>query len=116
VQTAKKDEFMGLYFRNSNAMSPVLYYTGESTSTLSFIATGGQLEVYFLFKGTPKQIIKQYQNIVGKPHLPPFWSLGWHASSSAYTNLTELANNVDEYAKAGIPLEGVWLDYPWQSS
>jgi len=60
VQTGKQDEFMGLYFRNSNAMSPVLTFNDNSTSTLSFIATGGQLEIYFMFKGSPKDIIKQY--------------------------------------------------------
>lgn len=67
VQTAKKGEFFGIYFRNANAMSPVITYTGDSTSTLSFITTGGQIEIYFMFKGGPKDIIKQYQSIIGKP-------------------------------------------------
>ena len=28
VQTAVPGEFVGIYFRNSNAMSPVIQYTG----------------------------------------------------------------------------------------
>jgi len=60
IQTANKGEYFGLFFRNTNAMSPVITFTGDSTSTLSYITTGGQLEIYFMFKGTPKEIIAQY--------------------------------------------------------
>lgn len=59
IQTSKPDEFMGVFFRNSNAMSPLITYNG-SGSTLSFITTGGQLQIYFFFQGSPKQIIKAY--------------------------------------------------------
>ena len=79
---------MGVYFRNTNAMSPVLKFTGDSTSTLSFISIGGDIEIYFMFKGTPKQIIKQYQNIIGLPSLPPFWALGWHSATMGLDNQT----------------------------
>jgi len=41
VQTAVKGEYMGIYFRNSNAMSPVITYTGTDSSTFSYITTGG---------------------------------------------------------------------------
>jgi alpha-glucosidase (family GH31 glycosyl hydrolase) len=51
---------------------------------LSYISTGGTIEIYFMFKGSAKEIIKQYQNIVGLPALPPFWALGWHAASNNY--------------------------------
>jgi alpha-glucosidase (family GH31 glycosyl hydrolase) len=68
---------MGIFFRNSNAMSPVITYEGEKEAILSYITIGGQLEMYFMFSGTPKEIIKQYQNIIGKPSLPPLWALGW---------------------------------------
>jgi alpha-glucosidase (family GH31 glycosyl hydrolase) len=58
VQTAKAGEYMGVFFRNSNAMSPVITYTGVKESKLSYITTGGQIEIYFFFKGGPKDIIK----------------------------------------------------------
>ena len=81
VQTAVKGEFMGIYFRNSNAMSPVIRYTDGGKAVLSYISTGGNIEIYFMQKASAKEIIASYQNIVGKPSLPPFWALGWHASS-----------------------------------
>jgi alpha-glucosidase (family GH31 glycosyl hydrolase) len=87
VQTAVKGEYMGIYFRNSNAMSPVISYTGTSQSTFSYITTGGNVEMYLILNaGGPKEVIRQYQNIIGKPVLPPLWSLGWHAAAYAYQN------------------------------
>lgn len=113
VQTAVKGEFFGMFFRNSNAMSPVIQYKDEDEALLSFITTGGQLEIYFMFKGSAKQIIQAYQNIVGKPSLPPLWAMGWNTASRGYTNLTSVVNNINYYEAYDIPLEGVWLDVPY---
>jgi hypothetical protein len=60
VQTATPGEYMGLYFRNTNAQSPVLKHNDDGTSVLSYITVGGQIDVFFFFKGTAKQIINQY--------------------------------------------------------
>jgi alpha-glucosidase (family GH31 glycosyl hydrolase) len=80
---------MGIFFRNSNAMSPVITYKDEDEATLSYITTGGQVEIYFMFKGTAKQIISAYQNLVGKPALPPLWSLGWNVGSRSYKTIDD---------------------------
>lgn len=90
VQTNKTTEYLGVFFRNSNAMSPVIRHLNDSKSLFSYITTGGQIEIYFMFKGSAKTIIQKYQNIVGKPSLPPMWTLGWHASAYAYSDQTLL--------------------------
>ena len=71
--------------------------------------------MYLMFNGAPKDIIKQYHKIIGKPVLPPFWSLGWHAAAYAYTDQTQVQTNIDNYASAGIPLEGIWLDIEYMN-
>lgn len=49
VQTATPGIFIGLYFRNANAMTPVLRFSQtDSTSILSFITIGGQIELYIV--------------------------------------------------------------------
>ena len=113
VQTKDPQEFLGIFFRDSNAQSPVLVFNQDGSSTLSYITTGANLEIFFFFKGTAKQIISQYQSFVGLPSLPPFWALGWHASSYGYSNMEKLQENIQGYADAKIPLEGVWLDIPY---
>jgi len=37
----KRGLYMGIYFRNSNAMTPVIRFNDDGTSTLSFITIGG---------------------------------------------------------------------------
>lgn len=77
VQTSQVNDYIGIFFRNSAAQSPVVSYTTYGKTVLSYISIGGQIEVYFFIHGTAKEIISQYQNQFGKPQLPPYWSLGW---------------------------------------
>lgn len=109
VESGTKGEFFGIYFRNTNAMSPVISYTGDSTSTLSYITTGGQIEMYVMMRGTPKQIIKQYQNIVGLPLLPPMWALGWHIGSISAHDEDQILQHINSYA-TDIPFESIWIE------
>lgn len=79
VQTAKKGEFFGMWFRNSNAQSPLIKYDNTTGgSTLSYITTGGLIEIYFFIHGSAKEVIKNYHWAIGRPELPPFWALGWN--------------------------------------
>jgi len=72
--------------------------------------------MYFFTKGTAKQIISAYQNMVGKPTLPPFWALGWHASSANYTSVDKIKDVVQKYSEHKIPLESIFLDNSYLSS
>ena len=58
IQGKKSNQFVGMFFRNSNAQSPVVKFNGDGTSTLSYITTGGILEVYFFLYGSAKVIIQ----------------------------------------------------------
>lgn len=98
VQTATKGDFIGIFFRNSNAQSPVLKYTDGGKSILSYITTGGQIEAYFFIHGSAKDIIAQYQTMFGKPNLPPFWSLGWQQASWKYIDRATVEDVIDKYA------------------
>lgn len=57
IQTQQKDEWMGIFFRNSNAQSPVISMRDDGNYTISYVSTGGQLEMYFFTKGGSKEII-----------------------------------------------------------
>ena len=80
-----KNDFIGLYFRNSNAQSPVIVFNDDGTSTLSYITTGGNIELYMFMHGSAKAVIQQYQQIIGTPVLPPLWALGWQQASWKYS-------------------------------
>jgi hypothetical protein len=43
-----------MYFKNSNAQNPVIRYTPEGKTILSYVTLGGNLEVYFFIHGSAK--------------------------------------------------------------
>ena len=106
---------MGIYFRNTNAASPIITHKNNTEATISYITTGGHIEIYFFLKDTAKGIIKAYQQFIGKPSLPPFWALGWHVSttSNPNTTLNDVKGIVGNYSQ--IPLEAIWLDTSYMS-
>ena len=63
-----------------------------------------------------EDVIKKYHQIIGKPALPPFWSLGYFQSAWAYKNQDDYQEVVKGYKDAGIPLEGVFFDIPYMDS
>jgi len=71
------------------------------------------LEAIFFLHKSAKEIIQLYQNIVGKPNLPPFWSLGWQQASWKYTTQALVEDMIQAYSDAGMPLETVYLDIPY---
>ena len=122
IQGKNKDDFYGIYFRNSNAMTPIITFydnpfDGSKTSKLTYITTGGQLEIYFFIHGSAMDIIKKYQDVMGaKPKLPPFWSLGWMQASYKWSNQTMVENVLAQYKANNFPLDTIFLDIPYMSN
>jgi alpha-glucosidase (family GH31 glycosyl hydrolase) len=106
----KSGRFGGMYFRNANNAAPIVRFNAtDGTTDLSYITTGGKLEVYFFIDGTPEQILQRYQAVFGKPALPPFWALGWQQSSDVYNQQTDIETVLDAYRSAELPLETIWM-------
>lgn len=57
VQGRHPGDYFGVFFRNANAQSPLLKFNADGGSTLSYITTGGQLEIEFFFHGKVKDVI-----------------------------------------------------------
>ncbi|KAK9845865.1 hypothetical protein WJX81_004565 [Elliptochloris bilobata] len=90
----------GILLLNSNAMDVV-----PARASVSFRATGGVLDFYFLLGPTPAAVAEQLASVVGRPALPPYWSLGLMNSKYGYSSAAECQGVVDAYEAAGVPLE-----------
>jgi alpha-glucosidase (family GH31 glycosyl hydrolase) len=58
-------------FLNSNGMDVSLTQT-----QMQFRAIGGILDLYFFLGPTPLDVMGQLTSVVGRPAMPPYWSLG----------------------------------------
>ncbi|WIA35044.1 hypothetical protein OEZ86_003535 [Tetradesmus obliquus] len=105
LQVAQDGAASGVLLLNSNAMDVQL-----EASRLTYKVTGGVLDFYFFLGPSPEAVLQQYQAVVGRPAMPPYWSLGFHNSRWGYKSVAELANVTQQHRQAGIPLEVMWSD------
>ncbi len=97
----------GVFLKNSNGMDIVL----EDTS-LNYRVIGGSLQFkassilinligvldFYIFLGpSPEAVIQQYQEVIGRPHMPPYWALGFHQCRYGYNNLQEVIDVVNNF-------------------
>ena len=110
----------GVFMRNGNGMDIFYFNSGDSLHPigdyLTYKIIGGAIDLYLFTGSRPADVTRQYQAIVGKPMLQPYWALGFHQCRYGYKNIDEAIDVVRGYKEAEIPLEVAWLDIDYMSS
>lgn len=96
---------MVLIFTQQNFCFPEValqpYAGGQGAVT--YRTLGGILD-FFVFTGpTPLQVVEQYVSLVGRPFMPPFWSLGFHLCKYGYGSAKVLNEVIQRNRAANIP-------------
>uniref|UniRef100_I3M252 Sucrase-isomaltase, intestinal n=1 Tax=Ictidomys tridecemlineatus TaxID=43179 RepID=I3M252_ICTTR len=96
----------GVLLLNSNAMD----VTFQPTPALTYRTTGGILDFYMFLGPTPELVTQQYTEVIGRPVMVPYWSLGFQLCRYGYENDSEIASLYEEMVAAQIPYDVQYSD------
>ncbi|XP_054706577.1 LOW QUALITY PROTEIN: sucrase-isomaltase, intestinal-like [Uloborus diversus] len=91
----------GVLLLNSDPMEIQLH----PSPAITFRTLGGLLDLYLFLGPSPEEVIQQYTEAVGHSFMPPYWSLGFHASKPRYKSVNEVEEFVNGFKEAHIPVE-----------
>ncbi|PKU36141.1 sucrase- intestinal [Limosa lapponica baueri] len=96
----------GVLLLNSNAMD----VTFQPTPALTYRTIGGILDFYMVLGPTPELVVQEYTALIGRPIMPPYWSLGFQLCRYGYRNDSEVAQLVEDMKTAKIPYDVQYVD------
>ncbi|KAF9092384.1 hypothetical protein BGX23_004354 [Mortierella sp. AD031] len=101
----------GVFLRNSNGMDVII-----TPKKITYKVIGGILDFTIFLGPKPTDVINQYTELIGRPHMPPAWSMGFHQSRYGYNNIGAVEEVVRRYREERLPLDGVWIDIDYMDS
>ncbi|CAF3499233.1 unnamed protein product [Rotaria sp. Silwood1] len=104
--------FHGQFLLNSNAMDIDL----QPLPAITYTTIGGIIDLYIFTGPTVQNVIEQYWDIIGKPIMPPFWSLGFHLCRYGYNTIENLLATIQRMHDADFPYDVQWTDIDAMSS
>ena len=97
----------GIYLHNSNAMDVEF----SNDNVVNYRVIGGMLDFYFLLGSetdtttSDQDLVNLYTTIIGKPILPPYWSLGFQLCKWGYKSTSDFKSVHQNMAKINFPLD-----------
>jgi alpha-D-xyloside xylohydrolase len=87
----------------------------EVTSRVQFSVEGQSLEYFVIYGPTPKDILRKYTALTGRPAMPPAWSFGLWLSTSFTTSYDErtVTGFLDGMTERDLPLSVFHFDCFW---
>uniref|UniRef100_A0A8C6NTP1 alpha-glucosidase n=1 Tax=Nothobranchius furzeri TaxID=105023 RepID=A0A8C6NTP1_NOTFU len=96
----------GVFLLNSNAMEVTL----QPAPAVTYRTIGGIFDFYIFFGDTPEQVVQEYLELIGRPVIPPYWSMGFQLSRWNYGNLSEVKRVVERNRAVGLPYDIQYTD------
>ncbi|KAL4237199.1 hypothetical protein ACF0H5_005579 [Mactra antiquata] len=96
----------GVLLLNSNSQE----YSFTPLPMLTYTTIGGILDFYMFLGPEPETVVQQYTNVIGRPYMPPYWSLGFQLCRYGYNSIENLKDAVERTKDAGIPHDVQYAD------
>ena len=106
------NRFIGIILNNINAQDVYINNTDEENKYLLEHRTiGGIIDFYLtLPSNSPDVILKNIQEIIGRPMLPPFFSLGYHQCKWGYIDTNAIRTVYNNFKSLDLPIDTFWTD------
>lgn len=82
----------------------------ESSEYYYFYADNGELDYYFIYGPTPKEVIENYTLLTGRYYMPPLFALGYQQSKWGYRNREMLMDIARKFREKDIPCDVLYMD------
>ncbi|KAG8228221.1 hypothetical protein J437_LFUL004346 [Ladona fulva] len=111
MATEKDGSSYGVFLLNSNAMEVIL----QPGPAVTFRAIGGVLDFHFFLGPSPREVVSQFTDLVGRPFMPPLWGLGFHLCRFGTKTLNRTKEILMKNRIAGVPIDVQWNDLDYMS-
>jgi len=103
----------GVFVNHSEMVS--FEVASEKVARVQFSVPGQRLEYIVIYGPTPKEILRKYSALTGRPALPPAWSFGLWLSTSFTTNYDEetVTSFIRGIADRDLPVHVFHFDCFW---
>ena len=98
----------GAFFDYAGKMEFDIGYTRRSEMKIK--SEKNDLILYIITGENEKDIVKQFRQLIGRSYIPPFWAFGYGQSRWGYKAEEDIRSVAEQYKKAGIPLDSIYLD------
>jgi alpha-glucosidase len=86
----------------------------QFSDAYSFGAEGGELNYYFFYGPSPKEVVEQFTRLVGRTPLPPLFALGYQQCRYSYYPESQVREIAAQFRKRRIPADVIYLDIDYQ--
>ncbi len=95
---------------------PTQWNIDSRRGVLSVRALAGAADYLLIFGETPREILRTYTGLTGRPPLLPRWAHGLWGTGYPQEDQERVIELAREHARHRIPLEVIILDYHWEEA
>ena len=104
----KNKQSFGIFF--DNTFETHFDMGKENENYYYFSALDGNIDYYFIYGPSVKEVVGGYSKLTGSTPLPQLWTLGYQQCRFSYTPEERLMEIADNFRKKDIPCDVLYLD------
>lgn len=106
--TIKDENAFGIFF--DNHFESHFDMGKENSNYYYFGAVDGNLDYYFMYGPTVKEVVNEYTDLTGKTPLPQLWTLGYQQCRWSYAPEARAMEIASAFREKDIPCDTIYLD------